>query len=345
MNKDDLVKTLDLVGKALGPPTMTPIFSHFCFDKHSVCAHNGHLTIQAPCEVKGTFALHGPTLLKMLKGSTAAEVTFTEDEVAVIVKMGKSKLTLPCLTKEAFVATTKATGSTDVALTPELLEGLRLALVTAGRDEAQEKLKGVTLCFVDTAVMVYSCDNDSLTEVTVPQPEHSGLLPEKLLLSNEFCEALLKVYQDTEAKAGKLNLSENQTVALLDNGWRVYEQVKEPADLDHEQLLIDTIGEDPPKCHYGPTELEQSLSQAAVLSDLESTITEVVVKDRKFTLTTHNSIGTFEEELADSKHPDVQATIHASLIVRSIGDSMGIHIAKDFTLLFGNSHLVLISNK
>lgn len=323
MLRAELVKKLELVGRALAPTNMVPIFQSFVFDGKTVAAYDDSIGIIAPCETEAAFAVHGKTLLGLLSASRAPEVSFTIAEGELVVKAGKSTFRLPYQTKEEFLfQPPDEAWDVTVDFSAEAIAGLEACLMTVGRDAAtQPALVGVWL---KQAERFYSCNGDALSRFEAfPARKGSKVLVD-FMMPNAFCETLVKIVDETADVAAEVAASVNRV--KFNKGWAkasiggwytIYGRLIENENpLDHEDLITKTLkGE----VSYAPIPegLDHALSRARVVADPESKPTQLTVKDGKLHLLTDTHLGVIRDVLP-FKHPDVVALVSAELLQRAI---------------------------
>jgi len=324
MNRAELVTKLELVGRALAPTNMVPIFQSFVFDGKTVSAYDDSIGIVAPCVTEDAFAVHGKTLLGLLSASRAEEVTFTvTDGLAdVMIKAGKSTFRLPYQTKEEFLfQPPEEAWDVTVDFSAEAIAGLEACLMTVGRDAAtQPALVGVWL---KQAERFYSCNGDALSRFEAFPARKSKVLVD-FMMPNAFCETLVKIVDETAEEAAEVAASVNRlkfnkgwAKASIGGWYTIYGRlIENEKPLDHEDLIAKTIkGE----VIYAPIPegLDHALSRARVVADPESKPTQLTVKDGKLHLLTDTHLGIIRDVLA-FQHPDVVALVSAELLQRAI---------------------------
>jgi DNA polymerase III sliding clamp (beta) subunit (PCNA family) len=324
MNRSELVTTLEYVGGALAANNLVPLFQCFAFDTKTVSAYSDTIGIIAPCKTTEAFAVHGSTLLGLLKNSHAEEVEFTlESKQELSVKTGKSRFKLPYFPKEDFVFTKPSFGkdAADVAIDASFLEGMEACLMTSSRDLAQPKLLGVNLQPYGKYMTLYSCDGDALTRFTTKTKNSISCL-----MPNVFCEALVKIFKETKAEIGSLFCNEEWAYASLPTGYQIYGRLIEATDpVDYEELITKTVKGEPSFVPV-PKGLDHALSRARVVADPESAKTVLDV-DNGLRLTTDAQMGLIKDVLPYPKGQEqVTANVSAAMVQRAIGlcDEMAI---------------------
>lgn len=345
MKRRELVKALELVQPSLASG-LVPIFGCFMFNEGTITGFNGDsLAIKANFDAGLTLAVDGRTLLGLLQNSKADELTIKVEASEIRIKAAKSNFKLPYLKTDDFLfeePKEKWTATTEI--TEELLKAIGICLTTTSRDHAYPALMGLSFNFEETTLTtLYSCDGDAVTKyVTEDGYEGEGIYT----VPNSFCDALMKIYQETEAVGGKLEMNCNWAKATLSSGFTVYGRiVANDTPLDHAKLIADTMNTEVPFVSL-PEGFNEALSRARVIADLENKPTVLTVFDGKLGLLTDSaSYGEARDDMPIKGHPDVEAFVHASLVQRSIGICDQISIQENCTAFKqGNAVLQVLSN-
>lgn len=339
MNRKELVKTLELVEPALSDNNLVPVFTCFMFKEKSIEAYNDNLGIVAK-NTFGTeqfaknsqFAVGGKTLLGLLQNNHADEVDFQVTDENVIMKAGKSVVKLPYFPEKEFLfEEPNEKWAASMAINDHLLMGIETCLNTACTDLTKPAFLGV--CFnidhdPDHPLELFSTDGDAITRYTV---NTTGKGKGVFTVPNAFCSALIKIATETDVREGKLQLSGNWARATLANGFVVYGRIiinEKP--LDH-QLVIDQSLKGKQPFVPLPLGLNDALARARVLADPESSKTVMTVEGGKLRLVTTTHMGDLKDELNIRGHGDVEATVHASLVQRSLNVCDQISIRENVT--------------
>ena len=341
MNRVELVKQLDLISPALADNNLVPIFTCYTFEHNIVYASSDSLTILAPSEPTGQkmpFAVAGVTLRELLKNSGGTDVKFNIIKDTLVVETGKSTFKLPYFgaTDLIFREPVEEKWAVKVPINEDLLRGISICLTTTSRDNSMPAIMGV--CFSD--INIFSCDGDAITRVAT-----KFITKGVYTVSNQFCDALLKICNETETTEGTLEINNNWAKATLKNGFIIYGRIIENDNpLDHATLIKDTMkGEG--KFVPLPEGFDEALSRARVLADLESKPTTLVVEGNKLKLITDTILGEAIDVLGIKGHPPVQASVHASLVQRSIKVCDQISIRTNCTCYrLGDTVLQVVSN-
>lgn len=344
MNRKKLISTLELVKPALADDGLVPIFTNYCFDNGKVFGYKDSLGIVAPCEVKDSFALQGRLLFDLLKQASAKEVEFEQNNDEVVVQSGRTKMTLPSIPKDEFIFEEPEDQKWDfmIDVDDNLITAMTLCLKTSSTDFTMPAFNGLTFKG-GKGTKIYSCDGDSLSRYSL-----GGNSPEGVThtISNEFCEAVIKVCEKTGYKNGQLYINDEWSVAELGNDYKIYGRIiqnDEPLDFEKQ---IKRVVKGAPDYVDIPDGLKAALSRARVVADLEGTPTALNVAGGKVKLATNTHMGAVTDRVKISgKHPDVKANVSARLVSRalSICDSMAIgEEATSYKL--GDKFFLLVAN-
>ncbi len=319
MNRAELVATLELTSRALADSQLVPIFTCFCFGKTHVRAFNVHIGVVAPCKSPEQFAVHGNTLLGLLRASQSDDVSFKiGGENEITVKAGKSVFKLPWFPEEDFLFEEPAGAwSAHLGLNDEVLKGLQACLLTTARDYTAPAMMGVCVNSKDQAF--YSCDGDSLTRFNLPVKVVGG---DVAMMPNAFCETALKIVESVgfdKEGTSTLSLNKEWVKAALEGGYTLYGRlIENKTPLDHAGLIKDTLKAKPVYVPV-PATLKQALVRARVIADAESAPTKLVVESGMLQLVTSTHMGVVRDTIPLPNHPDAKASVSAEKVQQAIG--------------------------
>ena len=313
MDRVELVKKLDLVGRALATNDMVQIMKCFAFTGTEVIADNDALAIVSPCETTEKFVVNGQVLLGLLSASSSEEVDFTIDGYEVIVRAGRSTFKLPFQSIEDFPFQRPEIKKWDVITTE--IEGLEPCLETSSKDLTQLAFAGVLL-----NGKLYSSDGDALTSYTLSHP------PKQLqpyMMSTQFCDTVLRIGEKTEAEMTTIFLAPGWACAKIGSGgsgipeYEVWGKLLDPPPVDFEEKIAEMIGGTIDVVTI-PKGLEAALKRARVIADPEGKPTQLTVTSNgKLKIVTDNSLGVVSDVLPFAQH-EVTALVSAQLMQRSI---------------------------
>lgn len=345
MKRAELTRQLGLLSPALSTTNLVEAYTWFMFTPKTIMAYNDSLGIIATTAT-GTgksFAVAGATLLGLCENSTAEDIDFEIGTNSVIFQAGKSKFTLPSFGDGAFLfSPPKERFVVQVEINEGLLRGIETCLTTSSRDQAQPAIAGVCFNAGVSILNLFSCDGDAITRYRADAiPNGDGVFT----APNGFCDALLKIANETETKQGKLELNDNWAKATLNNGFTVYgRMIINDTPLDHAALIKKSMKGDTPFITL-PLGLKEALARARVLADPESAKTTVAVDAGKLMLLTETHMGTVRDDLKAKGHDDVKALVHASLMHRSLDVCDEISIRENVTVYRqGKTVLQVVSN-
>lgn len=316
MDRKQLLEKLELAALALPAKDSVPVFHCFMFYGDAVRATDGDVGISIPCELDEKFAVNGKTLLGLISNSNAVDVDFTLAQQDVEVKAGRSRWKLPFLPKEdfLFVGAEKMKNAFTVPITEELLLGIKHCLMTSSYDDTKRSMMGLTISRGKT-FKLYSCDGDALTRFDTQIKCAGG---NDIMLSNSFCEAIVKIAAATGGKDGTLFVGDEWARAMITDGHEVHGHllvVDNP--LNYEDVIKKTL-KGTPEWASLPDTLNDALSRALVLAKPESAKTVLTVEGGKLKLLTETHMGIVRDTVGLSGHQNVTADVSAELMQRTI---------------------------
>lgn len=317
MKRSELKNTLELVSLGLADTNLVPIFQCFCFKQdYGVLAYNDQICIAAACPINEEFAVHGKTLLGLLKNSSAENLEFKLTDNEVTIKADRSTFKLPFMPASDFLfSEPPADKMTSDHLTEDFLNGLKSCLTTVSKDQAQPALMGVSFVRRNT---LFGCDGDAVTKYTLDiEAEQSPTF----FLPNAFCHATLHLSGAVEAETvtGTLALSDEWAIIDFDDDHTaIYGRlIQNDKPIDFDALIEKTVKTQPTFVEV-PAGLDEALARARVIADIETAPTVFTIEANRLKLLTDGRAGTVRDSLG-MKHPDVQATFSAEMVQRTIG--------------------------
>ena len=306
---------LEFVKTAVSDQPLIPIFASFVFNKGTVYGFNDNLAIICPCKIQSSFAVRAVTLFGFLKNSRAKKISFILSNDDVIVKGGKSKITLPCNHEDEFVFNEDDIGDNwdvKIPITEKLIEGIKICLVTSSYDYSMPSIMGVTV-IIDKNITLYSCDGDAISRFKVGKASKK-MTKGQYNIPNEFCIALTKF----EESDGILKINNDWAKAEFKNNYKLYGRILVADNpVDHEAFIAATLKVTPTYIKI-PKGLNNALLRARVVADVESKKTIINIHNNKMRIFTETDIGDVKDIITlREDHPDIEIAVHASLIQRS----------------------------
>ncbi len=322
MKRKDLLETLNLLKPGLGKDDLVPIFGCYCFDDEVAMAYNDNLAMIAPCDTGLTAAIAGEVLLGLLDNSKADTAVFEVDGDEIALKMGKSRIKLPCLDRKEFIFEEPShepeEWDTVIPLEQVFLHGLECCLVTASTDQAMPALMGVTLSDIDATYTLFSCDGDALSEFPIPTPADYEELKRSYTMPLAFCQVVLRIAEKTKCYEGDIGINDEWACVNFSNEYSVYGRIiVQEKPIDYPKLIDDSIGDDPSYVEI-PSGLAGGLSRAVIMADKDTHKTRLTIEGGKIRLYTESSAGLIRDSFKLKDHPDVDALVNAETLLRSL---------------------------
>jgi len=341
MNRAELVTALERVGPALADNDSIPVLKNFCFNGKQVTAYDATLAIIAPCETEEMFSVNGKIMLGLLNNSQSEEVEISLEQRDVLIKAAKSRFHLPFMTEDDFLFKEPAEKwLLTFKMDDDFATGLEACLMTTSADMTQPKLLGIAIKPQGQAMVLYSCNSDALTrvETAIKKSAVEALIPKK------FCEALLRLKKETEAKTATIKISKDWITAALDNGYVLYGNLLVVDEIiDYEALITRTLKNAPPYVAV-PKELDSALSRARIIADPESAKTVLTADKGKLKLHTETHTGLIEDTVAWPDKGQVTADVAASHVQQAIGVCDTMTITDRCTAYKKDNIFILVSN-
>lgn len=196
VNRETLLKIINLVRPALSTQNFVPALMHFLFSAGNVTAFNDvtAITVKAPKELAGLeCCLPGDLLVRALNSLSTESVALKEvDSNTVLITSGRSRIKVPMLPVEDFPLKPFSADAPDAEfdVTEFFLTGVRLCLIGVGTDPTHPAQMGVTVETEGGTGVLYSTDNVTISRFDTGD---KMVLPADapVILPTFFCEQLL----------------------------------------------------------------------------------------------------------------------------------------------------------
>lgn len=339
MLRKDLIPILDFVKPALADQELIPIFQCIVFNGNEIYAYNDSLGIVVPSKDIGHFALNGNTLYGFIKAARGKEASFDIGDHEVLVKSGRSKLKLPYFKQDEFIfeepENTENEWEFVTSISENLIEGLKICLTTSSQDFSLPALMGVTIrIFEDEGeIVLYSCNGDAISRYSLWHlSKDSKELSNQFTIPNAFCDALIRMSANMSFDESTLGINKDWVMAMFESGHRIWGRILSVDDpMDHQDSIDKAINEEPTYIAI-PKGLSHALTRARVVADPEGKDTLITIKDKTLRLHTETPIGDVNDVFKlREDHPDVEATVNAAAMQRSLATCDQLSILENVT--------------
>lgn len=168
MNRESLLKTLNLVKPALAAQTFIPAYNHIAFDGDHAMTHNDITALRVRCAFPEVCCVPGELLIRALGSFSGTEVLIKKGgtDHALVIKSGRSSLKVPTMPIKSFpfdLPEAEATGE-SVVLDAGIIDGIRQCLVSAGTNPNHPAAMGITLDMDDKGeAVLFATDNYTIS--------------------------------------------------------------------------------------------------------------------------------------------------------------------------------------
>lgn len=198
INRDSLIKLMNLVRPALATQDYIPAYKHICFKGGYATTYNDIAAIKVKlpysAELDLGLCLPGEMLIKALGSFNAEKVMLQPGkDASLLVASGRSKLKLPTLPAKDFpLNIPEASKVPVVVISDDMLTGLQRCLLSVGNDPTHPAQQGITLDIEDGKALLFSTDNTTISRYkTKTKIELPGDAP--VILPTFFCEQLVNL--------------------------------------------------------------------------------------------------------------------------------------------------------
>jgi len=198
MEREYLLKTLELVAPALSTNTLIPVLQHFWFTGKRVMAYNDTIAISTPLETPFAGAVPGVTLLDLLRTISATELTLQTDKDILSIKVGTRghyKLGLMTPDKYESLFSMPKFGATDISGTKGFMSGISNCIRSVSTDTSVREQLGITVISIEGGLHLYATNNATLAHSRVSQ--QATVKFTRVILSGPFCEQMIKLSEQS----------------------------------------------------------------------------------------------------------------------------------------------------
>lgn len=340
MKREDLLGLLAMVRPALATSeSLSPIFTHYCFDGKRLTAYNGmSLGVTVPFVSPFKGGVPGKTLDDLLSHIGDDEVTIVPGKGNIEIKAGKAVMTLATIPADDLASVfEKEFAEIDGQVVnvsggklagKALLGAISCCLNSLGGDAGRADQTGLLFRRDRDYLVIYGFNNISLSVAEVPLDDVNLDLPEDgVLLPGIFCKLMADYLKADDA----VRLEIGERYALFSTGKaNVYGTlIPRPTKIDYDRILDDNFpSSDSKKPVAIPDGLKKALERACVIvnTKLDGKLrTEIEVKAGSARLFSRSARGEVEDVVELGKHPDVRLSIDP----RPVLDAMPFFVKDD----------------
>jgi DNA polymerase III sliding clamp (beta) subunit (PCNA family) len=303
MNRAKLVEILSILSKGLEKNKELPIYEHFCFTGTTVFSSNMLFTIAAPLKVPKPFAVNGYTFLQLLEAVGNDDIKFVVETDNLAIKAGKSSFELPIKTQDEFIW--QEPEMKGLELDSVVADAMKYVLTTCSENQALEGFARICIRDKDGLVTLYSTDGDALTRYNTNLPTTQSI---DVWLTRKFCQTVNDVTPN-----GRIQIDKHW-VCADDGKYKVYGQNLGRSTMDYEVEIKNIVGPKFPNALIPiPLGLDQALTRARVVADIETAATNLIVESKIMYLITETPFGNVYDEMG-TDHDDIDIKINAELL-------------------------------
>lgn len=329
INREQLLKSVQLVRPALSTQTFIPALSHIRICEGVAEAYNDvtAISVALPTGVADDldFCVPGDHIIKVLNsfGSNEVLIKRKSKEQSITVTSGRSNLKVPTLPSSDFPLkwpTGKPSGT--IALDVHILKALERCLISVGADSTHPAQMGVTLCAdEDGCAVLYSTDNFTVSRATTDTPvKLPGGAP--VILPTFFCEQLLSLSKSFPDEEAELLLYDGAVMAEVGKQASVLTKLVADLDpLDFQSILDKHVGTASIKKSHSaaPPDLEKALNRALlVLASSADKFTEFTCRDGILELYSTSDLGVCEDALEVDMKDCEKFIVDPAMVLRAL---------------------------
>lgn len=340
MKRTMLYEILRKAAPALASKDVIAIFTCFCFSKKQVFAYDDLIAIQYPLVTPIRGGVRGEVLLNWLASLKGELLDIGCDNGELSLKCGRAKLTAPLLPEGDFLFDMPEDGDKfKLPIDNRLVRMLGRATLSMGLDPSHPWRMGITIVGSKKSLILYSCDNISVTRVV---GKSLSAKPLCVVVPPRFCD-LLKSFAKTEGK-GTLILCGEWLKAEFASGLKVFTRAGSTPDVkQYEDLFAKMDGVKLKRFVEIPKTLKRALERArVVLPFSKDPFTSMTIGKGLLNLHTMSDGGEVKDRIKFGEHPTRTIHLMPDLLLRAIEEATTINMSAGFIGLRGPnfSHMI-----
>lgn len=238
INREELLKILNLIRSSLSTQDFIPILLNFCFTKDIVYAFDGVQCAGIGYKSRNTFSISGELLIKLLQSYNIKRVSIDISDSVIIMFIGKSKLKLSCLSEREFkFDTPKLSRQSLFRVTKDFITGISKCLLSVSDDQRIENQNGIILDLSGRTQYLYSTNETCISRYQLKR--FISKTRTKIILPKLFCEQLISLFK--EYKDGEFYLGTDFIHVKWKNAF-LYSKIKTKIDfLDFNSVIKSSL--------------------------------------------------------------------------------------------------------
>lgn len=335
MKRSELQTVLDKVSPALSTKGLVPAFACICFTGKVVQTYNDVIALQTKFGSDYVGGVIGKLLQTFVKTAATEEIDFLPDGESLLLKSGRSKLSVTPLSESEFVFKMPSIKKGNKIKCPEsLVSAIQRVCLSLGRDPGFPTTMGVTIIPKEKGVYLCSAEGSSaITRVFLKDKDFSEALPGTILLPPQLCDFFLKIA--SKDSPSNMYLAEDWVIFTFESKLKLFSRLGEEVDPE--------LFEGAVKQHYMPNKkafvslppgTEGALDRAlAVLDAAPEKIGTVAVKKSRLRIGATTSAGSLIDVLKLPGHENVSIRLDLTRFKAALQFADSICITEDSVLL------------
>lgn len=315
MDREELLKKVQLVSPALGRGDLLPQLAHLWFDGEHLLAFDDNIAIETACDFDYNGSLEGETLRQALERSQSHKARITTDKGGARYRSGKYHIGLNAFAPdERPFDFPKAKGSPldfDAAAYKPILAW---SLETLGTDVTYPEWCGLTLQSDKKALKQFTGYQSALSRAIVPLRGKTSF--DRVVLHPRFCEQMLKHLPDKNSKrhSAELYITEEYSLFIAPEVKIFGRTLIADTRLDLDDMSNHIIGKKH-KFVKIPKKLGNMLQRSEILIDEHNNLTFTVQDSDKglelCMITKRGDNESVDRAALDGEHPEIEVNTNA----------------------------------
>ena len=195
VNREELLKILNLIKPSLSTQDFVPTLRNFCFTGDTVYAFDGIQCASITYKSKDRFSVSGDLFVKLLQSYNNKQLSIDVSDSTAKVNIGKSKLKLSCLSEKEFTFDfPKLPKNSLFKITEDFINGISKCLVSVNDNQLIENQCGIILDLSGRTQYLYSTNEDCISRYRLKRFTSKERI--KILIPKLFYEQLISLFKE-----------------------------------------------------------------------------------------------------------------------------------------------------
>lgn len=297
INREEFLKSINLVRPALASQAFVVSLTHVAFDDGMVMAYNDITSIGVACKFEYDVCLPGDLLIKILNSLSADELMVQKpDEATLQFVGGRSKFKIPLLQLDTFPFVLPDSPILNkIKLTPDLISGIEKCLISVGTDPTHPAQMGVTL---EEGGVLYSTNNFSISRYQ-SSSDIKLAAGAPVILPTYFCQQLISLSRAFPKEPVEMEVRDTSITVWFGDDIYLFTKLGDNDPLDFSRIIKKHCSDAAIKEHAAtiPEAFDSAFERALLIvaDDLDRS-SQITIDEEKLRIVTRSKTSSSETD-------------------------------------------------